>query len=92
MIAQVLYGSCPTGGISNGLLMVHSYFQPLNNSRDQHIHSELLEDDIIDGFHTLAVHPIHNQFWQKPLCNVHDLCLPDELHQLLVGFVKDLLH
>jgi len=33
-----------------------------------------------------------NQFSQFPLCNVYQLWQPDELHQLLLGLVKDLLH
>jgi len=35
---------------------------------------------------------MRNQFWQFPLCNVYQLWQPDELHQLLLGLVKDLLH
>jgi len=42
--------------------------------------------------HTNHVHPIRNQFWQYPLCNVYRLWQPDELHQLLLDLVKDLLH
>jgi len=42
--------------------------------------------------HNLGVHPIRNQFWQYPFCNVYRLCQPDEMHQLLLGLVKDLLH
>jgi len=72
--------------------MGHSTPRPQDNSRDQHIHSELLEDNHIDALHTLGVHPIHNQFWQYPLCNVYRLWQSDELHQLLLGLVKDLLY
>jgi hypothetical protein len=78
--------------IPKGAPMGHSSFRPLDNSRDQHIYSELLEDNNIDALHTLGVHPIRNQFWQYPLCNVYRLWQPDELHQLLLGLVKDLLH
>ena len=78
--------------IPKGVPMGHSAFRPLDISRDQHIYSELLEDNIIDALHALGVHPIRNQFWQYPLCNVYCLWQPDELHQLLLGLVKDLLH
>jgi len=78
--------------IPKGAPMGHSTFRPLNNSRDQHIYSELLEDNHIDALHTVGVHPICNQFWQYPLSNVYRLWQPDELHQLLLGSVKDLLH
>jgi len=70
----------------------HSTFRPLNTTREQHITSELLEDNNIDALHTLGIHPIRNQFWQFPLCNVYRLWQPDELHQLLLGLVQDLLH
>jgi len=53
---------------------------------------ELLEVNNIDALHTLGVHPIRNQFWQYPLCNVNRVWQPDELHQLLLGLVKDLLN
>jgi len=92
MIAQVSYGSCLMCEIPKGAPMGHSTFRPLDNSRDQHIYLELLEDTHIDALHTLGVHPIRNQFWQYPLCNVYRLWQPDELHQLLLGLVKDLLH
>jgi hypothetical protein len=92
MIAQVPYGSCPMCEIPKCALMGHSTFQPLDNSRDQHIYSELLEDNHIDALHTLGVHTIRNQFWQYPLCNIYRLWQHDELHQLLLGLVKDLSH
>jgi len=92
MIAQVSYGSCQMCEIHKGAPMGHSTFRPLDNSRDQHIYSELLEDNNIDALHTVGVHPIRNQFWQYPLCNVYRLWQPDELDQLLLGLVKDLLH
>jgi len=92
MIAQVSYGSCLVCEITKGAPMGHSAFRPRDNSRDQHVYSELLEDNHIDALHTLGVHPIRNQFWQYPLCNVYRLWQPDELHQLLLGSVKDLLH
>jgi len=92
MVAQVTYGSCPVCEIPKGAPMGHSTFRPLDNSRDQHIYSELLEDNNIDALHTLGVHPIHNQFWQYPLCNVYHLWQPDELHQLLLGLVKHGMH
>ena len=69
-----------------------STFPLLNSSRDQHIYLELPEDAIIHPLHTVGVHPICNQFWQYPFCTVYWLWQPDELHQLLLGLVKDLLH
>jgi len=53
---------------------------------------ELQEDNDIDALHTLGVHPIRNQFWQYSFCNVFPLWQPDELHQLLLGIVKDSLN
>jgi len=75
-----------------GAPMGHSTYRPLDGPRDQLVYSELLEDNNIDALHTLGVHPICNQFWQFPLCNVYQLRLPDELHHLLLGLVNDLLH
>jgi len=92
MIAQVSYGSCPMCEIPKGAPMGYLSFRPLDNSRDQHITSELLEDNRLDALHTLGVHPIRNLFWQYPLCNVYRLWQPDKFHQLLLGLVKDLLH
>jgi len=91
-IAQVSFSSWPRCEIPNGAPMGHSTCWALDNSRDQHVHSELPAETHIDVLHTLGVHPIHNQFWQFPLCNVYQLWQPDELHQLLLGLVKDLLH
>jgi len=71
--------------------MGHSTFRPLHNSRDLHISLELLEDNNIDALHTLGVCPICTQFSQYPLCNVYCFWQPDELHQLLMGLVKNLL-
>jgi len=53
---------------------------------------ELLDEPNINVLHTVGVHPIRNQLYQYPLCNVYRLLQPDELHQLLLGLVKDLLH
>jgi len=92
MVAQVSYGSSPMCEIPKGALMGHSTFRPLDNSRDQHNYPELLEHNNIDALNTLVVRPIRNQFWQYPLCNVYRLWQPDELHLLLLGLVKDLLH
>jgi len=48
---------------------------------------------LISMFWTLLVFiQIRYQFWQSPLCNVYRLWQPDELHQLLLGIDKDLLH
>ena len=80
MIAQVSYGSCPMCETHNGVRMGHSTFRPFDISRDQHVYSQLLDETKIDVLHTLGVHPIRNQFWQYPLCNVYRLWQPDELH------------
>jgi hypothetical protein len=72
--------------------MGYSSFWPVEDSTDQHIYSELQEDNTLDALHTLGVHPICNKFWQFHLCNVYRLWQPDELHQLLLGLVKDLLY
>jgi len=72
--------------------MGRSTLPPLDNSRDQHIYSELLQDHNTDALHAVGVHPIRNQLWQFPPCNVYRLWQPDELHQLLLGLVRDLLH
>jgi hypothetical protein len=92
MVAQVSYGLCPMCEIPNSALMGHSTFQPLNNSRDQHIYLELLENNSIEDLHTLGVCPICNQFRPHTLCNVYRLWQPDDLHQLLLGIVEDILH
>jgi len=92
MVAQISYGSCPMCAIPDGALMGHSTFQPLDNPQDQHVYLELLDKTNIDVLHTLGVHPICNEFWQYPLCNVHRLWQPDQLHQLLLGLIKDVLH
>jgi len=92
MIAQVSYGSCPMCEIARGAPVGHSTCRALDNPRDQHVYSELLEETNIDVLHTLHVHPIRNQFWQFPLCNVYRLWQPDEFYQLLLGLVKDSLH
>jgi len=73
MIAQLSSRSCTLCEIPKGAPMGHSTFRPLDNSRDQHIRLELLEDNNIDALHTLGVHPIRNQFWQFPLCYVYRL-------------------
>jgi len=91
MVAQVSYSSCQMCEIPNSVQMGHSTFRPLDNSRDHQIYTELLEGNNIDALHTLGVHPIRNQFWQDSPCNGY--CLwPDELHQLLLGLLKDILH
>ena len=92
MVAQVAYGSYPMCEIPKGVLMGLSTFRPLDNPRDQHIYLEVLDETIIDVLRTLGVHPIRNQFWQYPLCNVYHLWQPEELHQLLLGLFKNLLH
>jgi len=92
MVAQSSSGSCLMCAIPNGGPKGHSTFLPLDSSRDQPIYSELLEDTNIDALHIVGVHSIHNYFWQYSLCNVYRFWQPDELHQLLLGLVKDLLH
>jgi len=92
MIAQVSFGTCPMCEIPKGAPIRHSTCRALDTSRVQHVYSELLDKTNIDVLHTLHVHPIRNQLWQFPLCNVYPLWQPDELHQLLLGLVKDLLH
>jgi len=92
MVAQVSYGSCPMCAIPRGAPMGHSSLRPLDNPPDQDFSSERLDETKHDVLHTHGVHVIRNQFWQYPLCNVYWLQLPDELHQLLLGLVKDLLH
>jgi hypothetical protein len=52
----------------------------------------LLEDNHLDALHTLAFQPLYNKFMPYPLCNVYRLWQSDELHQLLFGLVKDLIH
>jgi hypothetical protein len=89
MIAQLSYRSCPMCEIPKGAPMGHSTFRPLDNSRDWHIYSELLEENHIDALHPVGVRPISNQLWQYPLYDVYRLWQPDELHQLLLGLVKD---
>ena len=71
MISQVSHGSCPMSEFPKDALMGHSTFRPHDNSRDQLIYSDLLEDRNIDALHTLSLHSILNKFWQYPLCNVY---------------------
>jgi len=85
VVALISYGSGLMCEIPKHAPMGHSTLRPHNDSRDQHIYSELLEDNNLDALHTLGVHPIRNQSWQYPLCNVYHLWQPDELHQLLLG-------
>jgi len=92
MAAQVSYGACPMCEIPKGVLMGHSTFRPLDNTGYQHAYLELLDETYINVLHSLGVHAIRNQFCQYLLCNVCRLWQPDELHQLLLGLVKDLLH
>jgi len=92
IVAQVSYGSCPKCKIPNSVSMGHPTFRPLDYWRDQDVYLELLDEPNINVLHTVGVHPIRNQLCQYPLCNVYRLLQPDELHQLLLGLVKDLLH
>jgi hypothetical protein len=92
MLAQVSYGSCSICESPKGTQMGLSTCQALENSRDWHVDSEFMEDNIIVVLHTLPFLPIHNQFWQFPLCNMYQLWELDELHQLLLDLVKDIFH
>jgi hypothetical protein len=78
--------------IPKGAPMGHSTFQPVHNSEDQHIYSELMEDNYLYALHTVGIYAICNQFWQYPLGNAYRLWRPDKLHQLLLAFSNDLLH
>jgi len=89
MVVEVSYGSYPMFEIPKGAPMGHLTFRLLENTRDPHVYLKLLDETNIDILYTLGVHPIRNQFWQYPLCNVYCLWQPDELHQLLLGLVKD---
>jgi len=68
MFAQVSYGSCLMGEISNGVLMGYSPFSPPNNSTDQNVELELLDKTYIDVVRTLGVLPNQNQLWKFLLC------------------------
>jgi hypothetical protein len=92
MFAQVSYSSCPMCEIPKGAPMGHLTFRTLDNPRHQSVYLQLLDESNIDVLHTLSVHSIRNMFRQYPLFNVHRLWQPDELHQLLLGLVKDFLH
>jgi len=92
MVAQVLYSSCPLCEIPKGVPIGHSTFQPHHNPRDQNVYFELLDETNINVLHTLGVHPICNRLLQYPLRNVYCVWQPDELHQVLLGLLKDLLH
>ena len=64
MVAQVSYGLCPLCEIPKGSPMGHSSFPPLDNLRDQHIYSELLEENNISkmeiGPEATRNHPRHS--------------------------------
>jgi len=92
MITEVSYDWRPMCEILIGVRMGHSNDRHLESSRDGHSYSEHLDETHVDVLHTPRVHSIRNQFWQFPLCNQYQLWQPDELHQLLLGLVKDLLH
>jgi hypothetical protein len=64
--------------------MGHSTCRSLDDSRDQHVCSEPLDETNIDVLHTLPVQPVSHQFWQFPLCNVYQLWQTDELNQLFL--------
>jgi hypothetical protein len=89
MIALVSYSSCHIWEIPKGVLMGHSGQQKIFNSRDQGPYRELLDHEQIDELIPSGVLSFPDKFWQHPLCNVYRLWQPDELHQLLMGLVKD---
>jgi hypothetical protein len=62
MIAQVSYGSRLMREFPQGVPMEHSTCRALDNSRDQHMCPELLDETNIDILHTLYIHPIQNLF------------------------------
>ena len=92
MISTVSYGSCQIWDIGKGAPMVDSTFHPLDTSTDQNDYFKPLDKTNMDDLHTFGVHSFWNRFWQYPLCNVYLHWQPDELHQLLLGWVKDLMH
>ena len=92
MVAQASYGSCLICENPKGGPMEDSTFRPLDDSRDPQIDLELLEDNDIDALHTLGVRTFRKRIWLYSLFNVYHLWQPDELHQLLLGLFKDLLH
>lgn len=73
-------------------LMRNYTFQPLDNSHDHHNYLYHLEETDINVLHTLGIYQICNELWQYPLCNIKWLSQSDELHQLLLGLVKDILN
>jgi len=64
IITKVLYGICPMCEIAKGVVMGHRTFGTLDNARNQHIDSHLLDEINIRILHTLGVHSIRNQFRQ----------------------------
>jgi len=56
------------------------------------MYSDVLEDNYIDAPHSLGVHLVCNLFWQSTLCDVYCPWLPDEWHQLLLDWIKYILH
>jgi hypothetical protein len=63
MVAQISYGSCPMCEIPKGAPMGHSTFCPLDNSRDQHIYYDTLQNNNIAALHMLGVYRIRNLSW-----------------------------
>jgi len=92
IVAQVTYGSTQICEMAKVAPIRYSTSWRLDNSRHQHGHLELLKITNMDDLLTPAVYPIHNQFWEFPLCNNDRLWQLAELHQLLLTFVKDSLH
>jgi len=92
MFVQVTNGSYLMCDLPKGLLLGHSTFWPRDNSKDQHVYLDFLDNTNIDALPTLGIHPICNQFWQFPLCNINQLWQSDEFRQLLLEFVLDLLN
>jgi len=84
-----LQGWCPMCENAKDVLIVHSTFWPFNNPCDWNDYLKLLDSTNIDSLPTLCVHPIHNIFWQHPLCNDYWLWQPDEQYHPHMRFVKD---
>jgi len=91
-VTQISYISYPMCVIPKGTPKGHLTFRTVDHSIHQYYNLALLEETYVDVSSAQGVHPIHNQFWHYPLCNVYQLWQSDELHQLLLGLVKALLY
>lgn len=89
LVSNGLYHICE---IDIGIPFGHSTFQPPINRRDQYNCFEHLIEFRYDALCTLYVHPMHDQFWQYPVCHFAWHWQPYELHQLQREIVMDLLN